>query len=117
VLDARGLAGRTLFELIVGCDEPLRAVGAVCMETSPRAPLDYLSANNQCTQRGGRLPLYTELVDIASAITSQEWTSDVVAESGGTLTTLVYGEAGVGSVPHSPGHRPYRCALPVSNAK
>jgi hypothetical protein len=115
VLDALRVGGRTLSELIVGCDEPLRAVGAVCIEGSPRPALGFVTANNQCTQIGGRLPQYTELAGSGLVVPVEEWTSEVLAEAGGALTTLVVGPTAVTSVSAETGTRPFRCALPVSN--
>ncbi|MBA2629741.1 MAG: hypothetical protein H0U84_01790 [Thermoleophilaceae bacterium] len=116
VREALLLGGRPLSTLIVRCPENRTPTGGMCIEQGPRPAATFGTASSECAGLGGRLPLYTEvdtLIGVPSA--TPEWTASIVAEAGGTLTTLLNGPTGVTSAPIAGELRPYRCALPRGN--
>jgi hypothetical protein len=114
VPNALRFQGRVLDQLIVGCPDPNQLSGSLCIEKTPRPPAGFSTADSQCGDVRGRLPLFVELYNSGYDPTIPEWTSNILSATGDDVTTLVYGGSTMASSVTNVS-RPYRCVFPLSN--
>lgn len=124
--DSDRVGGATLQDLRLRCPSNTVSRAGVCIETSARGPLGFVSAVEQCSRAGRQLIGMPELdlyVRSTGPLPQAEWTASVYRNPDDALTAveqlqavLIQGFADVGyDRVHAPVQHAFRCVALPSN--